>query len=97
MIKMGMGEQRYFYCNVEEVNFPIRLQYLNRLNSVETIFSFKRQRPDQSTAFMISREHDIDILYPIELKPKKHLQASGMVLQIQKHIDEQKKVIDPNV
>lgn len=87
LLNLKRGEISYFYCTVDKVNFPVTLNYTNKKKVAQTIVSFRRERPKKEHAEIISQSDHIYIKYPYVDKPKKQLQASGMMLQIHKELN----------
>lgn len=89
LLDMKRDDICYFYCKAEKVNFPVYMSFINKKVVMETIVSFRRERPKKEHAEIISRNNFIEIKFPYKEKVKKHLKPSGIMLKIENELNPQ--------
>lgn len=73
-----MGTKFYFYCEVEEINFPLKFKISSKSAVTETFISFFHEKPWKDTSNIISRNKEINICYPEEFRKRVKKRAEKM-------------------
>lgn len=70
-IHLKFGQKVYFYSEVEEINFPIKFKISSKSAVTQTFVSYYHRKPWKDTSNIISRNKEIIIEYPKEIKERK--------------------------
>lgn len=72
-IHLKSGQKFYCYCEVEEINFPLTFKISSKSSVTETFISFFKGKPWKDSSNIISRNKEIRIEYPEDIRRKNEL------------------------